>query len=115
MSVMYFCWKVGKEGECYICLERKELHVGELPPNACDYGKQNWYKICVPCHTRLGNLGVKVVKDENGLAEFTGFGDDGMIYSGGFGLPPPEYYEACWMDDDGFDEAGNYVAGGFFM
>ena len=55
-----------------------------------------------------------MAEDENRFGVFTGLGNDGQSYSGGFGVPPPEYYEEPWMDEDGFDEAGNYVGRGFF-
>ena len=43
------------------------------------------------------------------------FTTDRHVYSGGFGVPPLEYYEEPeepWMDEYGFDEAGNYVGKG---
>ena len=91
----------GEELECHFCHEPgKELFVGEFSPGACSiYPFKAWERICVGCYTRL---------DE--LAESGFVGNRGDI---GFGVPPPEYYTGPVMDEDGFDEAGNYVADGF--
>ena len=93
-----------KWGECHVCLLDGELFAGELPPGA--WGKfkdRNWQKICLNCLPHLENL---MAREGNGIGVFTG----------GFGVPPAEYYEESeepWMDEFGFDEAGNYIAGGW--
>ena len=93
-----------KWGECHVCLLDGELFAGELPPGAWGRFKdRNWQKICLNCLPHLENL---MAREGNGIGVFTG----------GFGIPPPEYYERReerWMDEFGFDEAGNYIAGGW--
>ena len=106
-----FCWVfVGfllqeiKWGECHVCLLDGELFAGELPPGAsAKFKDRDWQKICLNCLPHLEKL---MAEERNEIEVFTG----------GFGVPPPEYYEEPeepWMDEFGFDEAGNYIAGGW--